>query len=177
MFALSCHSPSSLPHRCNGFLRTFRRLPQHCSIPADQSRAAQAGRFARAPYHSTIKTAASSGIMAQELASNPQSTDADSKHNEIFFDAHCHLQDPRLEGRVQELLTLASSVGVKWCAVNGTNQVRLAMCWCSGSCALVFSTKNRSTFLCVSEDHRWALVQHEAFPFPVPPSPAISCHT
>ncbi|GAQ93341.1 TatD-related DNase [Klebsormidium nitens] len=39
-----------------------------------------------------------------------------------FFDAHCHLQDPRLDGKIDEVLKLASGAGVRWCAVNGTSE-------------------------------------------------------
>ncbi|KAJ7516712.1 hypothetical protein O6H91_22G068400 [Diphasiastrum complanatum] len=39
-----------------------------------------------------------------------------------LFDAHCHLQDPRIAHCMPHLLTAAVEAGVRWFAVNGTSE-------------------------------------------------------
>ncbi|KAI5082016.1 hypothetical protein GOP47_0001759 [Adiantum capillus-veneris] len=39
-----------------------------------------------------------------------------------IFDAHCHLQDPRIVNALPSLLEAATRTGVKWFAVNGTSE-------------------------------------------------------
>eukprot|EP00850_Spirogloea_muscicola_P007024 SM000034S12778 [mRNA] locus=s34:765248:768397:+ [translate_table: standard] len=39
-----------------------------------------------------------------------------------LFDAHCHLQDPRLGGQLERLLADAGAAGVRWLVTNGTSE-------------------------------------------------------
>ena len=48
-----------------------------------------------------------------------------------LFDAHCHLQDPRILNKTPQLIATALDTGVVRFAVNGVSEVCVCVCVCN----------------------------------------------
>lgn len=65
-----------------------------------------------------------------------------------LFDAHCHLQDPRIAAAAPSLIRAATASGVARFAVNGTSEVRPAPVSC------VNASDRSSMTLCLLDERR-----------------------
>lgn len=120
MSSVSCHFASGVAflHQCCKAHQTSANILPHAHL--FWARAIGLQRHIVWRTQQSVRRSVPFAQLAQEFAHEDHSMEDRGGH---FFDAHCHLQDPRLDGRVDEVLELASGAGVNWCAVNGTSEV------------------------------------------------------